>query len=67
MREVHKLINIDKPYEGTEPPDLFTLMIKCQDFVVYGIPYKKNRSTRLQNKMRKIVRKMNNIKFEQKQ
>ena len=59
MREIHKLTNIDNPYEGTEPPDILTLMIKCQDYVVLGIPYKKNRSARLQKKMRKIVRGMN--------
>ena len=31
-------------------------MIKQYDFVVLGIPYKKNRSARLQKKMQKIVR-----------
>ena len=60
MKYVEKLTNIDNPtgdpYKGTEPPDLLSLMIKCYDFVVLGIPYKKNRSMRLQKKMQKIVR-----------
>jgi len=65
MREIHKLTNIDNPYEGTEPPNLLSMMVtpiemeKWYDYIVLGIPYKKNRSARLQKKMRKIVRRMN--------
>ena len=56
MRMVEKLTNIDNPYEGTEPPDLLKMMTKIQDHIVLGIPYKKNRSARLQKKIQKIVR-----------
>jgi hypothetical protein len=46
MKYIEKLLNIDN----------LNLMIKCYDFVVLGIPYKKNRSMRIQKKMQKIVR-----------
>lgn len=59
MRYVEKLTNIDPPTEYNEPPDLLGMMVKIQDQILFGIPYKKNRSARLQKKMQKIVRGMN--------